>query len=153
MKTQDGFSLLELLVVLVILSILLAMSNPIYLKFRKTNDLNESADKLIALLNQSRSDAIIRNQNIKVQLKATTNTETNTVYWKPVGKVKLLSSSNDFIVFDGQGNVVDALNGGSPVNANYILCDDVQAKATISRRIGIGYLGSINDSDVKEGCQ
>jgi type II secretion system protein H len=68
---QAGFSLPEILVVLVIIGIMALISVPFFLTYYQSARLKAAAEEMAAFLNQGRQLAIRENQNVCVQVGAT----------------------------------------------------------------------------------
>ena len=71
-RRQAGFSLPELLVVLVVVAIIAAMSTPLFLNYYRTAQVRGAASDIAAYLNQGRQLALQRNTNVCVNITATT---------------------------------------------------------------------------------
>ena len=71
-RRQVGFSLPELLVVLVVVGILAAMSTPLFLNYYRTAQVRGAASDIAAYLNQGRQLALQRNTSVCVNISATT---------------------------------------------------------------------------------
>ena len=69
-KKQIGFTLLELMVVVVIAGVLLGIGIPSYNTLRNNNCLVTSANRLVATLQYARSEAAKRNANVSVRAMA-----------------------------------------------------------------------------------
>lgn len=72
MKNRQGFSLIELLVTMVVISILLTIAAPALKDFVRKNQISTNANTLVAALNLARSEAIKRNADVIVRHKGTT---------------------------------------------------------------------------------
>src|SRR5439155_6425203 len=70
-RRQVGFSLPELLVVLVVVAIIAAMSTPLFLNYYRTAQVRGAASDIAAYLNnQGRQLALQRNTNVCVRITA-----------------------------------------------------------------------------------
>src|SRR3989442_6043763 len=69
-RRQAGFSLPELLVVLVVVAIIAAMSTPLFLNYYRTAQVRGAASDIAAYLNQGRQLALQRNTNVCVRITA-----------------------------------------------------------------------------------
>lgn len=70
LKTAKGFSLIELMVALIILSILVGLAVPGFLDFLRRQKVSSSANSALAMLQYARSEAIKRQSGIEVNFVA-----------------------------------------------------------------------------------
>jgi prepilin-type N-terminal cleavage/methylation domain-containing protein len=75
---QRGFSLVELVVVVSIVSIAVAMGVPNFLEWRKTLELRDAASEVSAVLMEARTKSIIDRRNYTVTFDAGADTYTTT---------------------------------------------------------------------------
>ena len=83
-KTQNAFTLIELMVTLSVLGILLAIALPNLRDFIVSNRLSSQVNGFVGLLNYARSEAIARNQPVLVCAKRLADNEcVTTDSWAP----------------------------------------------------------------------
>ena len=70
-RASAGFSVAELMVVLVIVGILAAASTPFFLRYYQSAALKAATEELAAFINQGRQVAIKENQSVCVQTAST----------------------------------------------------------------------------------
>ncbi|MHC1698470.1 MAG: GspH/FimT family pseudopilin [Geobacteraceae bacterium] len=68
----DGFTLVELLIIIAIAGILLAIATPSFLQWRQNLQYKEAADGLVAALRTARNSAISQNRQNRVEFKPST---------------------------------------------------------------------------------
>ena len=69
---EAGFTLVELILVLVVISILSVMAVPAYLSYRQAATLKSGAQQVVAMINQARELAIKQNDNVCVKVPGST---------------------------------------------------------------------------------
>ncbi len=122
-----GFTLLELLITVSVLSILLAVAAPSFSTVSQTVQMQGLATELFGFLNQSKSEAVMRNTKLYVHFSMAKDDTVNGGNWS----VKLTDSS----VSSG-GNTILHLSGSSyselSINHNfdsqYISFDEVRGR-------------------------
>ena len=69
-RSSRGFTAIELIIVLVIISVLSAMALPSYLQWRQSLEARETASDFVHILRKAKSDAINTNREQEVQFDA-----------------------------------------------------------------------------------
>lgn len=72
-KKYDGFSLIELVVVLVVVGILIIVAIPSFFKYLQMNNISQNAQKLYYNLQYARSEAIKKNTTVFVVFQTGSN--------------------------------------------------------------------------------
>lgn len=144
MGKNRGFTLIELMVMIMVLAVITVMAVPSFNNMLAKQNLNSSAQELITVLNAARSKAVIeRRQGLKVQLSSS-NTGTQVadsamqLNWQPSGKAVLKSSITQ-IEFNINGGVV-----GATTDINFKICD--QANGLKSKTVSISPMGIIQQT-------
>lgn len=146
MKTNSGFTLIELVVTLVVAAILLTVGIPSFEDFIKSNNIRANANTLLTDLHLTRSEAIKRNSPVRICKSADLASCTTTGGWeqgwivftdrnkdKTVDDDEPIIRSNGpakgYITIRGNSNVKDNIlfeNSGvsSSTFGSIIICDD-----------------------------
>lgn len=163
MKKNKGFTLLELIVVLVLMGILTVMASPMYKKSKNNNDLDKSAGELISALQASRYEAMFRGKPVQfisnnVQESVYVADNKKIFRWQTYGDTWVAQKTSSDFYFDSNGRALVS-NGDelspliTPVNPSFLLCSNsAGSQEVISRRISISYLGTFADSGAMRGC-
>lgn len=150
-----GFTLIELMVTIAVLAIIATMAASSFGNMLQRQNLNKSTQDLIATLNQARSDAVIRRQEISIQLQTNSNSTMNAdtdqqLNWRPSGGAILRAGSPTQIVLGFTGGVlVD--DGGTPSqwvpatnDTTFVICErdgtDTNRRA---KTVSISRMGTI----------
>ncbi|MCX5837335.1 MAG: type II secretion system protein [Deltaproteobacteria bacterium] len=137
---STGFSLIELMIVIALISIMLAVAVPTWQKYRANTDLKTAAREVMADLSNARQQAVAENLdvyrltfNVTGNDYALTRTDTGVALWTK--SVALL----------GSGVVIDSVNfGGSDIslnkrgtvsNGNLVLRNSLGSRAKITVNI------------------
>lgn len=72
-ENDRGFTLIELIVVVVIIGALFISAIPLYLSYQKRSEAKGGADQVVAGLNQARQLAITKNESYRVEMDTTNN--------------------------------------------------------------------------------
>ena len=80
-KRQRGFTLLELVIAVSVMSILIAMAAPSFSKLIETNKIKRLATEVEWLLVQAKSEAVMRGENIQVVID-----DAGTLTWSIISK-------------------------------------------------------------------
>ena len=136
---QKGFTLIELIVTLVILSLISMIAAPAFIKMRDSQNFNRSIQELVSTFNSARSKAALDRKNVEVILESTykknLNTDTSTqFYWMPYGDAFLKSSIKN-ITFSSNGGVYQASG-----NTVFTICKD--PKSGVAKTISISIMGT-----------
>lgn len=147
-KQQQGFTLIELMITIAVMAILATMAAPSMGNFLLKQNLNKSAQELIAVMNQARAKAALERKEVTVQLnttniadknvaqKDTTSTNFTTLNWMPSGKSVLKSGSASSITFLPTGLVKNATS-----NASFIICE--KTSGNFSKTVEISRMGTV----------
>lgn len=140
-----GFTLIELIVTLLILSIVSLLAFPSLMTLRNSQDLRASSENLRTIFTEARGKAVLERRNIKVYLalnKDNTETELN---WMPTGKSVLKSGPNT-VEFQFNGTIA----GNTDVS--FVICDDA-TNSIKSKKLGLSRMGvvqAITEGDCDE---
>ncbi|MFT0211335.1 GspH/FimT family pseudopilin [Pseudomonas sp. F1_0610] len=130
MKTKKGFTLVELLVVVILLGVLVAIAVPSFLHSIRANSVKAKADELVALLRYARTESLTKKKNITV------------VFDKSAWQVKLGDTVERLITMDDltyshnlSADHITFINSGRVTsNVDFLICkeNDVQSAIYIS---------------------
>ncbi|MCE3219006.1 prepilin-type N-terminal cleavage/methylation domain-containing protein [Vibrio diabolicus] len=98
-----GFTLLELLIIVAVLSIILAFAAPSFSRVSQTVQMQRLATELVGFLNQSKSEAVMRNTKLYVHFPMDKNVPVKNGGWS----FQLTDSES------GAGNTILNLSGSS----------------------------------------
>lgn len=134
---QEGFTLIELIVTIVVMAIIAVMAEPMFGDMLNNQNLNRSSEDLVSSINQARMKAIVERRQVKVQLNSTYVADSdNQINWVPSGKAQLKTGSNTSIVFLMSGLVKDATR-----DTTFEICNT--ASGNKSKIINVSRMGSI----------
>lgn len=111
---QQGFSLLELVIVIAVIAIIIAVALPDLSSFNRTYKIRNDADKLVDLINLARMRSVSTFSRVQVSCSSTTNQ--CTLQSKPYGASTWVADSNTQTVNLSQG-VSFGVPGGASVGA------------------------------------
>ena len=141
-RHTQGFTLIELMVTIAVLAIIAMMAAPSFSNIMLRQNLNRSAQDLIAALNAARSTAVLERREMTVDLSKTVQTAdtASTLYWLPKGDAVLKSGSPTSITFQLSGAVKNhAANiDGKP----FVVCN--KNSGDRSKAINVSLMGTIN---------
>jgi type IV fimbrial biogenesis protein FimT len=137
-RRSIGFTLIELMVTVAILSIVLGLGLPSMRDFVVANRLTSDVNSLIGFINYARSEAITRNQSVVICPKSnTTNACVNSQFWNEY-------AIQMFIDEDGSGNrnTGDTLLKTLPaIDTTGTQTAVTQPSATAAKKIIFGSIG------------
>jgi type IV fimbrial biogenesis protein FimT len=122
-KSQAGFSLVELLIVLMIASLVAAIGGPVMSDTVKRNRVRAQADRIMTTLNLTRSEAVKR--NVPVSICRSSNGTSCTGNWTD-GWIVFTNSDGDNIVDAGVDQVIRVYEG---LNTGYTLSGSLNANS------------------------
>lgn len=142
MNKNKGFTLVELIVTLLVLSIVSAMAVPSLISMFRSQNLNKSTQELRTIFTEARGKAVIERRDIEVVLNSSNQNTDTQLNWAPTGKAYLKSGSPTVVKFK--------LNGTIEVGTdlNFEICDS-EDENKISKKIGISRMGVIQS--ISEG--
>ena len=144
MRTERGFTLIELMITIAIMAIIATMAAPSFGDMMLRQNLNRSTQELIATVNEARAQAVLERREVTVRLNTTPVANTVTqLNWKPEGKAVLKAGSATSIVFQLTGGVKDATN-----DTSFVVCDKLGGAK--SKTISVSKMGTIQQ--VVEGA-
>lgn len=97
-----GFSILELLITLTVLAITMAFAAPAYERFSQHYQMQSLASELQVFLQQAKSEAVFRNQNLWVHLMMDSNPSTSGQWQLVLKDSDAVSAGQTLLVLDGQ---------------------------------------------------
>jgi len=103
-----GFSLLEILMVLLIAMVLLAIGLPAFLRMYHTIQLSDAANRVGDILRLTRYEAIRQNKSIECIIRPSGTNPGMTVMWVDSIPNTTLDSTEQMILLGNAGNLVDA---------------------------------------------
>ena len=144
-KNESGFTLVELMITVAIGAVLLGVALPNYQDMVKNNCMTATTNSLIANLQLARSEAIKRNQNIRLVANVsgwglgwTIQSPTNVV----IRDVSLTCSQTTLTESGGSTTLTYKPSGFIDDPATFTVCDDRTAET--GRRITINAVGRPN---------
>ncbi|MFI8144450.1 GspH/FimT family pseudopilin [Acinetobacter sp. ABJ_C5_2] len=134
---QEGFTLIELMVTIVMMAIIATMAVPMFGDMLNNQNLNRSTEDLVSSINQARMKAVVERRQVKVQLNSTYIADSdNQINWMPSGKAQLKTGSDTSIIFSMSGLVKDATG-----DTTFEICNT--AFGNKSKIISVSRMGSI----------
>ena len=150
-KSQAGFSLVELMVVVMIVGVLGVLGGPVMTDTIKNNRVRAEADRILTTLNLTRSEAVKR--NLPVSVCRSSNGTSCSGNWAD-GWIVFTNSDGDNTVDVGVDQVIRVYEG---LNAGYTLGGTLNADTVTYFSDGsfAGGVGTINicspDADPSQG--
>jgi len=137
---STGFSLIELMVVIALISIMMAVAVPTWQKYRANTDLKTAAREVMADLSNAKQQAVEENLdvyrltfNVTGNYYALTRTDTGVTLW-----TKSLASFGSGIVIDSVnfgGSIISLQKRGTVTNGNLVLRNRLGSTAKITVNI------------------
>ncbi|MFA7096022.1 MAG: GspH/FimT family pseudopilin [Gammaproteobacteria bacterium] len=125
MKTESGFTLIEMIITLTVAAIVLAMAVPGFSNLIRTNRVAAQTNELVSALNLARSEAVTRSMNVSVCTSDTGNDCTNTnweegwIVFTDAGTAGTVDGADQVLkVFQAVNSI--AITGSGFANANYL---------------------------------
>ena len=144
-----GFSMIEMIVTLVIISILSVIAAPSIKSVLIQEHLNQSSSDLIRVLQKAQSRALLEKKVMRVFIGTEPTLNDTELSWMPSGEAYIRDGSvSEYIGRDGYIQT-SATNAAFAGVKNYIICSK---GGTHSRKITVNRLGVITDSGVRENC-
>lgn len=149
MIKHKGFSLIELIVVLSIISTLAVMAAPNYFNMAAVQNMNKSAIDLSATLQKAQSRAILEKRAITVYLGSSPVLASNEMNWMPSGKTIFVGGTQTiFVSKEGflQASATDKTYYGV---LHFVVCS---SNVDASRKVTYNRIGVITTTEAREGC-
>ncbi len=122
-----GFTLLELLITVSVLSILLAVAAPSFSTVSQTVQMQGLATELFGFLNQSKSEAVMRNSNLYVHFSMAKDDTVNGGNWSlKLTDSSISSGGNTILHFSGSDYSELSINHS--YDYKYITFDEVRGR-------------------------
>jgi len=111
---EAGFTLIELIITVFILSVLLAVAMPSFLDTVRSNQISAQANDFVGALSLARSEAVKRGRNITITATSSTSSNEFGGGWSI-----FVDSDNDGVVDSGEEiiRVHEALQGSNTLNS------------------------------------
>ena len=136
-KLNQGFTLIEVLIVIAIIAIVASIAAPRFQNTIQAQSLNAQAKDLILLLNTARSQALTLRQEANVHINSDMNDTGLDFNWQSEKKNKIVEKTSQFtITFLPNGTV----KGFNTSTTSISLCNSVLKK---SKKIRISRTGSV----------
>lgn len=149
MIKQKGFTLIELIVVLTIISTLAVMAAPNYFNMAAVQDMNKSAIDLSATLQKAQSRALLEKRLITVYLGSSPALASDEMSWMPSGNSIFVGGTQTvYVSKDGflQASATDKKYYGV---LHFKVCS---SSVNASRTVTYNRIGVITTTEAKEGC-
>ena len=145
MNKNKGFTLIELVVTLLVLSIVSAIAVPSLISMFRSQNLNKSTQELRAIFTEARGKADVERRDIEVVLNSSDQNTDTQLNWIPTGDSFLKSGSPTSVKFKLNGTIA----AGSDLD--FEICD-YKTDPKVSKKFGISRMGVIQS--ISEGkCQ
>lgn len=149
MKNSHGFSMIEIIVTLVIISVLAVIAVPSFKNVMIQEQLNQSATDLITTLQKAQSRALLEKQVMQVYVGTSPTLTDTSLSWMPSGGSTIKGGAVQiFIGKDGYVQTTATTTTFAGVKT-FILCSQGE---THSRKITFNRIGVITDSGLRENC-
>lgn len=137
-KLRQGFTLVELMIVIAIIAIIASIAVPRFQTSIETQRLNTQTKDLILLLSTARNQALTLRQDVAVNVNSSrdnTNLEFN---WMPEDNNKIIEKTTAFSITFLPNGTVENFNA---TTTSISICNSVLKK---SKRISISRMGSVS---------
>jgi type II secretion system protein H len=153
-KSSSGFTLIEMLVVIIIIGVIAAIAVPNFLGLLNRNRANEAMRQVEGALREAQKQAIRRGRQCTVNIDTTNKTISNPatngclLSTRVLNDSVQLNSSRTTIRFSGKGNIeVDDTTAGS-TTPTPVFVASIPNNANIQKCVVMeGFLGSIRTGD------
>ncbi|MBP8064216.1 MAG: prepilin-type N-terminal cleavage/methylation domain-containing protein, partial [Acinetobacter sp.] len=98
MKSQQGFTLIEVMIVIAIVAIIASIAAPRFQDTLQSQNLNAEAKELILLLNTARSQALTLRQEANVNINSDSTDSGLNFNWLPEEKNKIVEKNTKFTI-------------------------------------------------------
>lgn len=144
-----GFSMIEMIVTLVIISILSVIAAPNIKSVLIQEHLNQSASDLIRVLQKAQSRALLEKEVMRVFIGTEPTLNDTELSWMPSGEAYIRGGSVSIYIGKNGYIQTSATNAAFAGVKDYIICSK---GGTHSRKVTVNRLGVITDSGVRENC-
>lgn len=155
-KVEAGFTLIEIIVTIAILSIAMTFAVPSFRTFQQNSELSSLTSELVTVLNQARSEAVMRRSAMTLTPTSATNWAAGWVLTDAGGAQVLVSNRQagnltGTIAPVGTASIVFGRDGtiqAYPAGLSLTVCDNRTGEN--GRRLTISRLGQVTNSQF--GC-
>lgn len=154
MNLEKGFTLVELLITIAVLSILSVIAAPAMVETYTMQNLNQSTSDLVGKIQYAQSKAMLERKEVQLTVNSSTAKGDKTiVIWNPSGSSSVVSKTANIIYFGPGGYPQKSLTNDEFAGVQTIvICNQATADATYSRVVKVNRLGLVIESGIKGGC-